>query len=123
MPRPLQEIVNVYQRDTPLARAHTIPAAWYTDARILELERHTVFSSSWQLAGRIEQLRAPGDYVASEVSSGEPIIVARAQDDGLRGFFNVCRHHAAAVVADGAGSARQFRCPYHGWTYALDGTL
>jgi choline monooxygenase len=123
MPRPLREIVNVYQRDTPLARAHTIPAAWYTDARILELERHTVFSSSWQLAGRIEQLRAPGDYVACEVSSGEPIIVARAQDDSLRGFFNVCRHHAAAVVADGAGSARQFRCPYHGWTYALDGTL
>ena len=64
-----------------------------------------------------------GDYIACELSSGEPILVARGQDDTLRGFFNVCRHHAAAIVTDGAGSARQFRCPYHGWTYALDGSL
>jgi choline monooxygenase len=123
MARPLEQIINAYRRDAPLARAHTIPATWYTDPRVFDLERQTVFTRSWQVAGRIEELRAQGDYVACELSSGEPILVARAQDDTLRGFFNVCRHHAAAVVADGAGSARQFRCPYHGWTYALDGTL
>jgi len=122
-PHPLEQIINAYRRDAPLAQAHTIPAAWYTDPRVFELERRTVFANSWQVAGRIEELRAPGDYVASEFSNGEPILVARGNDDTMRGFFNVCRHHAAAVVADGAGSARQFRCPYHGWTYGLDGTL
>jgi len=121
--RPLDQIIDAYRRDAPLAQAHTIPAAWYTDPRVFELERHTVFTRSWQVAGRLEELRGHGDYVASELSSGEPILVARAEDGTLRGFFNVCRHHAAAVVADGAGSARQFRCPYHGWTYGLDGTL
>ena len=123
MPRPLDDIINAYRRDAPLARARTIPAAWYTDPRVFDLERHTVFSRSWQVAGRLDELSAPGDYVACELSNGEPILVARAEDGGLRGFFNVCRHHAAAVVTDAAGSARQFRCPYHGWTYGLDGTL
>jgi len=123
LPRPLDDIINGYRRDAPLAQARTIPAAWYTDPRVFDLERHTVFSRSWQVAGRLDELRAPGDYVACELSNGEPILVARADDGSLRGFFNVCRHHAAAVVPDSAGSARQFRCPYHGWTYGLDGTL
>jgi choline monooxygenase len=82
-----------------------------------------VFRRSWQYGGRLDQLRAPGDYVTCELSGGEPIVVVRGQDDVLRGFFNVCRHHAAAVVTDAHGSARQFRCPYHGWTYSLEGEL
>jgi choline monooxygenase len=123
MLRPLDQIINAYRRDAPLTQAHTIPAGWYTDPRVFDLERQTVFTRSWQVAGRVEELAAPGDYEASESASGEPILVVRAPDDTLRGFFNVCRHHAAAVVPDGAGSARQFRCPYHGWTYGLDGTL
>ena len=119
----LEHIINAYRKDAPLAEAWTIPASWYTDPRVFDLERRTVFSRSWQVAGRLDEVRAPGDYIASELSSGDPILVARAEDDALGGFFNVCRHHAAAVVSDGAGSARQFRCPYHGWTYALDGML
>jgi choline monooxygenase len=59
----------------------------------------------------------------SILPGGEPVVVVRGQDEQLRGFFNVCRHHAAAVVTDAEGSARQFRCPYHGWTYALNGEL
>jgi choline monooxygenase len=82
-----------------------------------------VFRRSWQYAGRVDQLRAPGHYVACELPCGEPVVVVRGQDEQLRGFFNVCRHHAAAVVTDAQGTARQFRCPYHGWTYALDGEL
>jgi choline monooxygenase len=119
----IDEIIAAYRPDAPLANASTIPARWYTDARVLDLELATVFRRSWQVAGRLEQVRAPGDYVASELPGGAPVIVARGDDGELRGLFNVCRHHAAAVVADGAGSARQFRCPYHGWTYALDGSL
>jgi choline monooxygenase len=82
-----------------------------------------VFRRSWLYAGRADQVHAPGDYVASELPGGEPVLVVRGQDEQLRGFFNVCRHHAAAVVTDAQGSARQLRCPYHGWTYALDGEL
>ena len=119
----LEQIIGAYRSDAPLAHASTIPARWYTDSRVLDLELATVFRRSWQVAGRLDQVRAPGDYIACELPGGTPIVVARGDDDALRAMFNVCRHHAAAVVTDAAGSARQFRCPYHGWTYALDGAL
>jgi choline monooxygenase len=121
--RTLEQIIDLYDAEASLERASTIPAPWYTDARILELELRSVFRRSWQYAGRLDQVRAPGDYVACELPGGEPIVVVRGQDQALRGFFNVCRHHAAAVVTDAHGSARQFRCPYHGWTYSLEGEL
>jgi len=119
----LEQIIDLYDSAAPLERAATIPAPWYTDPRVVELELRTVFRRNWLFAARVDQVRAPGDYVTSELPGGEPIVVVRGQDERLRGFFNVCRHHAAAVVTDAQGSARQFRCPYHGWTYALDGEL
>ena len=121
-PGSLEQIIGRYA-DLPLARASTIPAAWYTDSRVLELELRTVFGRSWQVAGRLEELANPGSYVTGDLPGGEPIVVVRGADNRLRAFFNVCRHHAAAVVTDTHGRAEQFRCPYHGWTYALDGTL
>ena len=123
MDRSLERTLDLYDADAPLERASTIPAPWYTDPRVLELELRTVFRRSWQFAGRVDQLRAPGDYVSCELPGGEPIVLVRGEDARVRGFFNVCRHHAAAVVTDAQGWARQFRCPYHGWTYALDGAL
>src|SRR5919108_937357 len=111
MDRSLEQILDLYDADAPLERAFTIPAPWYTDPRVLELELSTVFRRSWQYAGRLDQLRAAGDYLTCELPGGEPIVVVRGQDDRLRAFFNVCRHHAAAVVTDAQGSARQFRCP------------
>ena len=123
MPRPLREIIDSYDPSRPLAHASTIPAAWYVDPRVLDLERETVFSRTWQVVGRVDQLRAPGDYVSVELPAGEPVVVVRGDDGALRGFFNVCRHHAAAVVTESHGSASVLRCPYHGWTYALDGSL
>jgi choline monooxygenase len=119
----VSDIVRSYAREQALAEASTIPAPWYTDERILELERRTVFSRSWQLAGRVDQLSAPGSFVASELASGEPVVVVRGADGVLRSFFNVCRHHAAAVVTQESGTATVLRCPYHGWTYGLDGSL
>jgi choline monooxygenase len=119
----LAQIVSRYRADAPLDRAATIPAAWYVDPRLFDLELRTVFRNSWQVAGDLGDLRAPGDYVTCELPGGEPIVVVRGSDDMLRAFFNVCRHHAAAVVTDAHGSAQQFRCPYHGWTYGIDGAL
>ena len=121
--RPLDAVIESYARDAPLDRAATIPADWYVDPRVFELECRTVFARSWQHAARVDQLREPGQYVSSELATGDPIVVVRGQDDVTRGFFNVCRHHAAAVVTEAEGSAAVFRCPYHGWTYSLDGEL
>src|SRR5687768_12837059 len=123
MSRPLGEILDAYDPRKPLSHASTIPSDWCTDPRVLELEQRTVFTRSWQLAGRVDQLRAPGDFVAFDLPGGEPIVLVRGDDDVVGGFFNVCRHHAAAVVGEPQGSARVLRCPYHGWTYGLDGAL
>jgi choline monooxygenase len=81
-----------------------------------------VWSRTWQMVARLDQLREPGQYVTADVA-GEPVVVVRGRDGALRGFFNVCRHHAAAVCVEREGRAERLRCPYHGWTYALDGTL
>jgi len=118
----LKEIIESYDPHAPLAEAWTIPAQWYVDPRIIELESQTVFARSWQVAGRVEQVREPGQYVTCEIA-GEPIVVVRGSDQTLRGFFNVCRHHAAAVMTEDEGTASSLRCPYHGWTYTLEGAL
>ena len=123
MRRGLGELIGAYDAEAPLERASTIPAGWYTDDRILALERQTVFTHAWQVAGRLDQLQEPGAFVSCVLPAGEPVVVVRGSDRELRAFFNVCRHHAAAVVAAPAGSAQVLRCPYHGWTYGLDGRL
>src|SRR5438874_11481168 len=122
MPRSLEQIVASFDATASLAEAHTIPGPWYTDADIAELERKTVFSRTWQVVGRAEQVAAPGQYITAEVG-GEPVLVVRGQDGVLRGFFNVCRHHAAAVMTERCGTAARLQCPYHGWTYSLAGPL
>jgi choline monooxygenase len=104
-----------------LSRASTIPARWYTDPAILEAEQRSVFGRTWQYVGQADSLRTPGSYLACEVT-GEPILVARGKDGGLRAFSNVCRHRGA-VLCEGAGQAPVIRCPYHAWTYSLEGRL
>jgi len=118
----VKQIIESYNPNTSLSEAWTIPATWYVDPRILDLERQTVFARSWQLVGRVEQVRHPGQYITWELA-GEPLLVVRGDDQVLRGFFNVCRHHAAAIVTAAEGEARNLRCPYHGWTYSLEGEL
>jgi choline monooxygenase len=119
---PLRELINSYDPGAPLHEASTIPASWYLDAELADLERRTAFSTSWQVAARLEQVRQPGSYVTSTIA-GEPVVVVRGRDGLLRAFFNVCRHHAAAVMTEPCGTAVQLRCPYHAWTYSLEGEL
>src|ERR1051325_6159824 len=118
----LKEIVDQYDPKLPLDRASTIPSSWYTNKDFYELELKTVFSRSWQLAARSDQVSEPGSYVTSDIA-GEPVVIVRGHDNVLRAFFNVCRHHAAAVMTESQGKAAQLRCPYHGWTYSLEGEL
>ncbi len=122
MSTPLAQIINAYDPAAPLARAATIPASWYTDPRIAELERRSVFGNTWQFVGRLDQLREPGRFITADVG-GEPIVVSRGNDGNLHACFNVCRHHAAIIATEAEGSCGVLRCPYHGWTYDFDGSL
>ncbi len=122
MERSVRDVVDLYNPHDPLEEAWTIPAPWYFDERIAALERASVFSATWQVVGRAEQVRENGRFFTADLA-GEPLVVARGEDGQLRAFYNVCRHHAAAVVTEPQGCAKQFRCPYHGWTYGIDGAL
>ena len=119
--RVLEEI-DRYRPDLPLEEASTCPASWYIEPQIAELERRTTFGQSWQYACRVDQVREPGEFVTFEIA-GEPLLVLRGGDGVLRGFFNVCRHHAAAVLTEPSGCVKRLQCPYHGWTYSLEGNL
>ena len=120
--RNVRDVLNLYNPANSLDKAWTIPAPWYFDARIAQLERESVFAANWQVVGRLDQVQQPGQFFTIDVN-GEPLLVARGDDGQLRAFYNVCRHHAAAVEPRSAGCAKQFRCPYHGWTYGNDGAL
>ncbi len=104
-----------------LARATTVPARWYTDPAMLASERSKVFGRTWQAVGHAADVAAPGRYLAADIA-GEPVLVTRTKDGQLHAFSNVCRHRAA-VLAEGTGDAAAIRCPYHAWTYSLEGKL
>ena len=121
MTQPLKPEIDRFDPSAPLEGAWTPPASWYTDPRFLDHERRTVFLRSWQAVGRSDQLVRPGDFFTGELL-GNPYVVVQTRSEGVAAFFNVCRHHAAAVCS-GAGSLQEMTCPYHGWTYDLDGHL
>jgi choline monooxygenase len=107
--------------DDRLPYARTLPAEWYNEPAILEAEKQRIFSRTWQLVGRTEQVASPGDYFTTLVAD-EPVIVVRGNDGRVRAFSSVCRHRAGPV-ATGQGTRKVFQCGYHGWTYGLDGCL
>jgi choline monooxygenase len=98
----------------------TLPWAWYADPAVLRREGRRIFGRAWQYAGHTGQVAEPGFFTGS---AGQiPVVVTRAGDGALRAFLNVCRHRGH-VVAIGAGRRETLQCPYHAWTYGLDGNL
>jgi choline monooxygenase len=118
----LSDVLALYDEEAPLEYAYTLPAAWYVDERVARLEREQVFGNNWIAVGRADQAANAGQFFTFDLA-GEPLIVVRGADGQLRAFYNVCRHHAAAVTTAPSGVAQHLRCPYHGWTYGLDGSL
>src|SRR5882672_2676988 len=110
-----------FDAGVPLEAASTPPASWYLDPEIYELERRSVFRRNWLYACRAEQVAAPHAFVALSIAE-QPLLVLRNAVGELRALHNVCRHHAAEICA-GSGSVERLVCPYHGWTYDLDGSL
>jgi phenylpropionate dioxygenase-like ring-hydroxylating dioxygenase large terminal subunit len=105
----------------PFDRAHAMPKAVYTSADFAALEQTHIFARDWLCAGRAEALAKPGDYLTMQIA-GEPIIILRDKAGQLRGMSNVCRHRMSKLL-DGRGNVRAIVCPYHAWTYNLDGSL
>lgn len=97
------------------------PVAAYSDAARARLEHERLFRGRPLFMGLSSRLPNPGDYLSEEIA-GVPVLLVRDREKGLRAFANICRHRGAPV-ASGSGNARSFSCPYHGWTYALDGKL
>ena len=108
---------------TELLYASPLPGNLYTDPALFARELDELFSRFWLCAGREETVARPGDFLVREIGP-ESIVVSRAEDGELHAFFNVCRHRGTRVVEEPRGEGRRhFVCPYHAWTYGLDGRL
>jgi phenylpropionate dioxygenase-like ring-hydroxylating dioxygenase large terminal subunit len=105
----------------PLLDAEGLPADCYTDPRFLQRELDTVFAASWLMVGRAERIPKRGDYFTLDYA-GASLVVIRDPELKVRVYANACRHRGARLVS-GVGNRRAFVCPYHSWTYALDGSL
>jgi len=106
---------------TPIEEARGLPPLAYTSEEFYELEVEHLFRRDWICIGREEEAANPGDFFTMELA-GEPLLVIRGRDGALRALSNVCRHRYMQVALD-RGNASRLVCPYHGWTYNLDGTL
>jgi Rieske 2Fe-2S family protein len=101
----------------------TLPARYYTAPDYFGEELERFYCQTWICAGRTEQVRQPGDYFLREVA-GESVIVTRDRENKLQAFYNVCRHRGTRLCSNAEGQfAGRIQCPYHGWTYGLDGSL
>ena len=105
----------------PFERAHAMPTSVYTSEAFLAAELEHVFGREWFCAGRADALATPGDYLTLELA-GRPIMVVRDGAGELRAQSNVCLHRMSTLL-EGRGNARAIVCPYHAWTYGLDGRL
>ena len=101
---------------------YTLPQAFYNDPDLYEFDVSAIFTRSWLMIGFEVELPEPGAYMALTIGRC-PIVVVRGRDRVIRGFHNTCRHRGAQICADGHGRHVKLVCPYHKWTYELDGRL
>jgi len=128
LPQPARDGAALTQQT--LSQARHMPAYFYTSPEIYEREKERIFQKEWLCMGRVEELDQPGDYLTFRVA-GEPIVVCKDAAGKLRAFSNVCRHRGTQVAFGesdsgtpfGKGCQQAFSCPYHGWTYDLQGKL
>ncbi|MDG1266171.1 MAG: aromatic ring-hydroxylating dioxygenase subunit alpha [Ilumatobacter sp.] len=98
---------------------HDIPTDRHTGQQFHDLEQDHLWTKTWVIAGRVEDVPEPGDYMTFD-DLGVPLLVVRGTDGVIRCFYNTCQHRGAPVVRDDRGSARRLRCQYHSWTYEID---
>ncbi len=108
--------------DTLAIGAKTLPQRYFVSPEICEAEQEKIFSRQWVLVGHQSQIAQAGDFFVPEVA-GESLIVARDKNGAIRGFYNVCRHRGTRLCEEQTGHSAAIQCPYHAWTYGLDGRL
>jgi glycine betaine catabolism A len=107
----------------PSSLIPTLPGVSYTDQTVFELEQEKIFERMWFCAVRSTDLPDPGNFRTVQVGR-ESVLVTRSRDGALRAFLNICRHRGARLCVEESGTVRRnFQCPYHAWTYGLDGKL
>ena len=123
MPKDHSDPIADLRRNTsvPFEQARAMPTSVYTSEEFVEAELKHVFSKDWYCVGRADALSKTGDYVTAELA-GQPIVVLRDADHQLRAMSNVCLHRMSTLL-QGRGNAKTIVCPYHAWTYNLDGKL
>ena len=128
MNRPLSRDIPVVARrseDQPFSedpkKSFTMPARFYNDPEIFELEKEAIFYNSWLYVGHASQLQNPGEYITAEIHE-QNVFIVRSRDGELRGFYNVCAHRGHELLS-GCGKTKLIVCPYHAWAYDLDGSL
>ena len=112
----IKELLNNQQEDWSLDQK------FYKDTSIFDLEKHTIFYNSWIFIGHESQIPNKGDFFVYKLLD-EEIIVLRNKENKVKAFFNVCRHRGSRVCLEEKGNTSRFSCPYHSWTYNLDGKL
>ena len=108
--------------DTFASGARTMPQRYFVSPEVFAEEREKIFSRQWVLVGHLSQIPKAGDYLVQEVA-GDSLIVLRDKNAVVRGFYNVCRHRGTRLKEHACGHAAAIQCPYHAWTYGLDGKL
>jgi len=103
------------------AEAFALEPQLYLSEELLALERERIFSKEWHCAGRADEIPEPGDYLTFQLSE-QGVVIIRQRDARLRAFSNVCLHRMMVLV-EGTGSCKRISCPYHAWTYDIDGRL
>ncbi|MGZ3496121.1 MAG: aromatic ring-hydroxylating oxygenase subunit alpha [Vulcanimicrobiaceae bacterium] len=115
--------MNVFSKPNVMTNAKTLDSRWYTSTDIFARERERIFAQRWICVGREEQLQRTGDYFLASIAD-ESLIVTKDAGGRVRAFYNVCRHRGTRICTQAAGHfTGSIQCPYHAWTYGLDGAL
>lgn len=119
----LQSLLSALRENanTTLESASSLPPSIYHNPDILELEKTCLFDKEWICLGRAAEIPEPGDFICRDIV-GSPVFVLRQRDNSLKVFANVCVHRSAQLLS-GSGHVSRISCPYHSWTYDLDGQL
>ena len=118
------KIIHAFRKttDTTALSAKTLPQKYFVSPKVFEDEQEEIFSKHWVLVGHQSEISETGDHFVRTVA-GESLIIVREKNNGVRGFYNVCRHRGTRLCEEERGHAAAIQCPYHAWTYGLDGRL
>jgi phenylpropionate dioxygenase-like ring-hydroxylating dioxygenase large terminal subunit len=122
LPRSPVSPAEVARTRLPVDQASLLPPRVFHDPEVLAFEQAAWFGTSWVFVAREEDVDRPGRFATVEVA-GQPLVIVRGEDEVIRAFHNVCRHRGSLICTEPEGRIVRFQCPYHAWTYELDGRL